>query len=381
MACPRETAVLGYGVLWWTGRRAWHEGVPSQDAALVFQGVLPGAVSDTDCCHLCWSIPIDAIKVQIIELVRKMKANKKAIIWTTAITVACLIICIVLHDSHTLIYDLSLACFGSALLGIVVATTAYLAERRDAMERFGEEVRKAIAVIGSIPVVEISDLVVGALKDENNWLEKTTTNQDKLKEHIEARLPVDENTSVNQVNEWIENTYQSTIEDARKRLRKGAAAYIAVAEYDLTGLHFAYGRLDFLIGNKIIRKHAYQNLYNKIRDFKGSCINESRAFKPYIAGHGNEMVCIDKIVSLQNQIFENRDGIYYAKMRDELLHSLETLRSQTYNIMPEYEEPFPLHYCIDFEDPESVERYKRYMKKVNQEGRDEQTLTNSMLSR
>ena len=44
VACTRETAVPDDGVLWRTGRRAGDEGVPSQDAALVFQGVLPGIV-------------------------------------------------------------------------------------------------------------------------------------------------------------------------------------------------------------------------------------------------------------------------------------------------------------------------------------------------
>ena len=303
-----------------------------------------------------------------------MRANKKAIIWTTAITVVCLIVCISLYKKHNLIYDLSLACFGSALLGIVIAITAYMAERRDAMEQFAEEVNKAIAIIGSIPVVEISDLVFGALKDENNWFEETSEGRDKLKEYIESRLPVDENTPNRQIDEWIENAYQSELEDARRQLRKAAAAYIAVSEVDLSGLNSAYGRLDFLFGNRRIRKNAFKSLYDKIRLFRRSCLDQCRAFKPYCAGHGNEMVCLDKMISLQNQIFENKDGVYYAKMRDELLHSLETFRSQTYNVQPEYEEPYPVYFHINFEDPESVERYKRYKEKKKQEGRDESTM-------
>ena len=48
MLCPSgqvartgKDVVFGDGVLWRTGRRAGHEGVPSQNAALVFQGILP----------------------------------------------------------------------------------------------------------------------------------------------------------------------------------------------------------------------------------------------------------------------------------------------------------------------------------------------------
>lgn len=41
VACTGKDAVFGDGLLWRTGRRVRHEGVPSQDKALVFQGVFP----------------------------------------------------------------------------------------------------------------------------------------------------------------------------------------------------------------------------------------------------------------------------------------------------------------------------------------------------
>ena len=47
MACAREDAVSGDGMLWRPGWRAGDEGVSSQEEALVFQGVLPGAAGDT----------------------------------------------------------------------------------------------------------------------------------------------------------------------------------------------------------------------------------------------------------------------------------------------------------------------------------------------
>lgn len=46
MACVREDAVFGDGMLWRPGRRAGDEGISSQDEALVFQGVLPGAAGN-----------------------------------------------------------------------------------------------------------------------------------------------------------------------------------------------------------------------------------------------------------------------------------------------------------------------------------------------
>ena len=303
-----------------------------------------------------------------------MRANKKAVIWTATITVVSFIICLFQHSNHNLIYDLSLACFGSALLGIVVAYTAYMAERRDAMEKFNEEVGKAIDVLGNIPVIEISDLVHGALKDENSWIQTTSENRDKLKDYIESRLPINENTSNEQIEKWITSEYQSLLEDARIQLRKGAEAYITVGEFDLSGLNSAYGRLDFLFGNETIRKPAYYNLYDKIRRIRQSCLKRRIMFKSYLAGSGNELVCIDQMQALQNRIFEIRNGAFYAKLRDELLYSLETFRSQTYNIKPEYDEPYPVHYTLSFYDPDYFEKNKRNSEKEKSEGRDERTV-------
>lgn len=66
-----------------------------------------------------------------------MRANKHALFWTTGITMVSLIIAWLLHEkTNCFLYDISLACFGSALLAVVVAYTVYNAERRDAMEQF-----------------------------------------------------------------------------------------------------------------------------------------------------------------------------------------------------------------------------------------------------
>lgn len=303
-----------------------------------------------------------------------MRANKRAIIWTATITIVSLIICLFQHSNHNLIYDLSLACFGSALLGIVIAYTSYMAERREAMEQFASEVAKAIDVIGSIPVIEISDLVRDALKDENSWIQTTSENRDKLKDFIESRLPIDEKTTEKQIDEWINSKYQSMIEDAREQLRKGAEAYVIVGEFDLSGLNSAYGRLDFLFGNETIRKPAYYNLYDKVRKFRLMCLEQRRIFKPYLSSRGFEMACIEQMLALQNQVFEIRNGAYYAKLRDELMYSLEAFRGQTYNIKPEYDEPYPVYYTLSFNDSDFFEKERRHKEKVKQEGRDEETV-------
>ena len=63
-----KDAVSGNGVLWRTGRRAGHEGVPSQNAALVFQSVLSGAVDCADCPAGDWCVPVGAMNYIIFVL-------------------------------------------------------------------------------------------------------------------------------------------------------------------------------------------------------------------------------------------------------------------------------------------------------------------------
>ena len=296
-----------------------------------------------------------------------MRANKKAIIWTVIITVVSLIICLFQHSNHNLIYDLSLACFGSSLLGIVIAYTAYKAERRDAMEKFVEEVRNAIDVIRYIPAIEITDSFRDALEDEKRWL----LGGKGIRHSISSR---NESTTDKQIEEGIERP-PFVLSYGRSVLRKGAAAYIAVGEFDLSGFNSAYGRLDFLIGNEKIRNAAYSNLYDKIRNFKLECLKYSKSFKIYIEEHkdyaislehfavlrqyvffpGDEDEFLEQMQSLQDQVFEIRDGFYYAKLRDELIHDLETFRSQIYNIKPEYEKSQP-EYCTKIVDYRTLDK-------------------------
>ena len=57
-----KKAVFGDGVLWRTGRRAGDEDVPSQNAALVLQGVFSGAVDRAGRLAGSWCISAGAMK-------------------------------------------------------------------------------------------------------------------------------------------------------------------------------------------------------------------------------------------------------------------------------------------------------------------------------
>ena len=58
----RKRRCFGDGVLWRTGRRAGDEDVPSQNAALVLQGVFSGAVDRAGRLAGSWCISAGAMK-------------------------------------------------------------------------------------------------------------------------------------------------------------------------------------------------------------------------------------------------------------------------------------------------------------------------------
>ena len=108
-----------------------------------------------------------------------MRANKKAIITTGCISIITFIVCCLLHNTRSFWYDISLACFGSALLGLVVAYSAYSAERRNAMEDFWQESFTLINQIRKIAFLFFqapSNLVQAYLNEEyiNAFMEEET---------------------------------------------------------------------------------------------------------------------------------------------------------------------------------------------------------------
>ena len=62
-----------------------------------------------------------------------MKNNVLIIYWILPITIISCIVCFV---SENIIYDLSLAIFGSSLLTLILAIIGYRVERKKALERF-----------------------------------------------------------------------------------------------------------------------------------------------------------------------------------------------------------------------------------------------------
>lgn len=223
-----------------------------------------------------------------------MRANKLAIILTGIFTTVSFAL-IFVFPKEMIIHEIALACFGSALLGVVVAYTAYRAERRSAMECFWEE------------AYELNRKI-------------------KMFDHLNNDTP--EKINYSSVHFFMDQ-------------------YIRFAKIDMRELSNAYGRLDFLFGNITIRKKAYEEIYKQIRDFQNECINNASHFDLFEKGEGNLDVCIAKLRELDHWVFEERECEVYNALYDRLGRSLEDFRIKIYGCEPEYEKPRPIITCLD----------------------------------
>lgn len=78
----------------------------------------------------------------------KLNAKK----WVTIVTLICTIIAVVLmtvfkccFSDGNIGYDIALAIFGSALLGLIMSLVEYFSERKKAMEQFWIEAKRVLA--------------------------------------------------------------------------------------------------------------------------------------------------------------------------------------------------------------------------------------------
>lgn len=257
-----------------------------------------------------------------------MRANKYATIFTGIITVASLAMVFIL-DRFSIFYDIALACFGSALLGFVVAYTGYRAERRAAMEAFWEEAYELVYMIKSFDHLDFDvpkSLVIDALHEEF-WDNKQNNRREAFKAWH------DDNGS---------GSFEGKMDECRKKAYGLIDQYRIFADVNVKAMSNAFGRLDFLFGNKTVRDPAYQNIYRRIRDFQDECKKSAYHFDLLKEGQGNLLLSLKNVEDLDAMVFSEKDNMVYRSLYDSLAKDLEDFRSKIYGKKPEYENAGPI---------------------------------------
>lgn len=276
-----------------------------------------------------------------------MRSNKRALLWTLFLAIGLLVACIVLNateNKETIWYDLAMTCFGSALLGVVVAYAAYSAERRNVMEEFWQEALCCIERIRGIKHIRLNtpdELIYQVLNEEKIVTKEAFS---ELKEWYKMNVYSCSLMHEEQLTEYC----KSEIKKDRETIYQAIEHFKKISAMELRPLNNAYGKMDFVIGNKNIKEEAYHSLYEPIYNFRMACKNEDYHFELLLNGAGHYGVVIDCLRKLDEWIFDDNGQSAYASFTDNLLHSLETFRSKIYGIKPEYEESPPIETYFSF---------------------------------
>ena len=85
-----------------------------------------------------------------------MKAKKWLTIITSIFSILSLVTALLIgNGSNSVLYDIAMAVFGSALLGAIMSSTEYFVERRKAMEQFWDEARKVLAEMRKVRYINV----------------------------------------------------------------------------------------------------------------------------------------------------------------------------------------------------------------------------------
>ena len=285
-----------------------------------------------------------------------MRAKK----WLTFATIICTIASIVLMiafqcNDIKIGYDISLALFGSAFLGFIMSLIEYFSERKSSMEKFWIEARKVLVQFRNAkPIVmnEPEELMLNSFAEEinNREIEKygeEVANSLGLKKESKAKneyiawmeshevMNFTENDDISRI---LDEIYEQRLEERRTYFSSIIDNYIDLSSISLSDLDSAYGSLDFMFGNKKIRRIAYEEIFNKVREIRNSIYSEVYHFNLWKEGKGNFVICAMKAMEISKALFESKisesgdlkQECIYQKAFDEIEESLEDFRIKIY---------------------------------------------------
>lgn len=279
-----------------------------------------------------------------------MKAKRWLTIITWIVSIVSLVVAFeVGKASNCICYDISMALFGSAVLGFIMSITEYYVERRKAMEEFWIQATNVLKEIKKIKYLDVDapiDLIISAFGEErsNEWNQMLSGNKEL---HQEAKnnliswyeenvaFPFDENTDVDKE---LEEFYKSKMDEYKESFMQCIESYRIASLAELGALDNAYGNLDFIFANNCIRENAYDTIYDKLRKIVFQFRTETYHFNLLKNGKGNFPVCAAKVSNLNQEYFLSEEEtihgytntMVYQHIFDDINVALEKFRCEIY---------------------------------------------------
>lgn len=282
-----------------------------------------------------------------------MRAKKLVTIATIICTITSVVWMIVFQcNDINMGYDISLALFGSAFLGFIMSLIEYFSERKNSMEKFWMEAGKVLIQFRKAkPIVtsEPEELILNSFTEEihNSNVERygeEIANSLGLKRETKAKneyiawiqsheiMSLTDNDNMSEI---LDEMYRQHLEENKVYFSSIIDNYIDLAYISLSGLDSAYGDLDFMFGNKRIRRTAYNEIFNKIREIRNLIYSQVYHFNLWKEGKGDFAACAMKAIEISKTLFESESGALkqeciYQKVFDEIEESLEDFRVKIY---------------------------------------------------
>ncbi len=186
-----------------------------------------------------------------------MRENKWLSIITFCTSLLALMGVFIFYNKVNLVYDISLAVLGSALLGFIMSLIQYFAIKRISMETFYQEAIKAVSVLYKAkyfsldePLKLIEDCIAESVSNEHCILSREFPKQESKKKLLEFYEPDSILKDSPDAAEKIEIWYTDRIKTYHEELDQCFDSYTNIANMSLIDLGNAYGNLDFIFINK-----------------------------------------------------------------------------------------------------------------------------------
>ncbi len=171
---------------------------------------------------------------------------------------------------------LSFAVLGSAAMGVLLSLTEYMVMRRTTLEEYYLAASDCLRAFSKAAFFYVRG-PKGLLSDyysENFPVSPKVPHpaKDALRKYIADEYLTFLDSSVHipgsELSKRIEEKLHQAIQECDEALKNTLRSYIEIAEYSLAPLENAYGKLDFLFGNRSFRADIYDRIHQPLQEYK-----------------------------------------------------------------------------------------------------------------
>ena len=223
-----------------------------------------------------------------------MRGKKWLVFITGLLTVLSIIVVLVISKNQcSKVYDISLAIFGSSILGLIMSLIEYFFEKRLAMEKFISSSTVYIDAFLKIKPLCFDQPLDLILRNMNEFQsDERRIARNELKKWLKENGKDDSEKNCDHVIETAKNSFCQYINNLEK-----------ILEISFNELDFSYGNLDFIFNKNVRNDLAYKDIYLRIKDMIDLLKRYQIHFDYLKSGEGSFSYCCKLIVDINNKLF------------------------------------------------------------------------------